>query len=134
MFELPSFFEGLSKAFIGYKALFCPAFFFQIRKHVSDAMCEYDFTWMKCLCIRFTFMIFSFIKITTFSAMHTLQACWCSLFLLFLKRYFCLDARPSHRILFFVLENKNHSCSSLYIWNTGLFVFMFWTLQLSRCQ
>ena len=126
--------EGLSKAFIECKTLFPLTFFFQIRKHISDVMCHamYDCAWMKCLCIRFTFMVFSFIKFANFSPMHTLRACLCSSFSV--RRYFCLDACPSHHISFFTLENKNHSCSSLYIWNTRLFVFMFWTSQLSRCQ
>ena len=55
--------EDLSKAFIGCKTLFYSVFLFQIRKHISDAMCEcyvmYDLAWMKFLCIRFTFMVFS---------------------------------------------------------------------------
>ena len=55
--------ENLSKAFIECKTLFYSVFLFQIRKHISDAMCEcyvmYDLAWMKFLCIRFTFMVFS---------------------------------------------------------------------------
>ena len=54
----------------------------------------------------FQFYVFLFIKFATFSLMHTLSACWCSLFLLYLKRYFCLDTCPLHHILFFVLRNE----------------------------
>ena len=126
IFFLP---EGLSEAFIGYETPFHSTFLFQIRKHISDAMCEcyvmYDFPWIKCLCIRFIFTVFSFIKFATFSSMHTLRACWCSLFLLYLRRYFCLDTYPSRCILFFVLGNKTHSCLSLYVWKAGFFVFVF---------
>ena len=47
----------------GAKSFFHSAFLFQIRKHISDAMHEcyvmYDLARMKCLCIRFTFMVFS---------------------------------------------------------------------------
>ena len=59
IFFLP---EGLSEAFIGCKTLLHSAFLFQIRKHVSDAVCRvmYDCAWMKCLCICFHFMFFSF--------------------------------------------------------------------------
>ena len=84
---------------------------------------KYDCAWMKCLCIRFTFMVFSFIKFANFSPVHTLRACWCSLFLFCPRRDFCLDACPSHRISFLVLGRKNHSCSSLYAWNTGFLIF-----------
>ena len=54
LFELPFFLpEGLSESFIGCKTLFHFAYLFQIRKHISDAMCHamYDCAWMKCLSI-----------------------------------------------------------------------------------
>ena len=110
IFFLP---EGLSKAFVGCKTLLHSAFLFQIKKHVSDAVCRvmYDCAWMKCSCIGFHFMFF--FKLATFSPMHSLQACWCSLFLLCLRRYFCLDTCPSHRILFFLFLEPRHSCSNL---------------------
>ena len=53
----------------------------------------------------FSFYVF-LIKFATFSSMHTLQAYWCSLFLLCLRRYFCLDTCLSYRILLFVLGNR----------------------------
>ena len=76
--------EGFSKALIRCETFFYSTFLFQIRKHISDGMCEcyvmYDFAWVKYLCIGFTFMVFSFIKFALFSPMHTLQVCWFSLF------------------------------------------------------
>ena len=54
----------------------------------------------------FRFYVFLFIKFATFSPMHTLQACWCSLSLLCLRRYFCTDTCLSHRILLFVFGNE----------------------------
>ena len=52
--------KGLSEAFIGCKTFLHSAFLFQMRKHVSDAVCcvMYDCAWMKCLCIGFHFMFF----------------------------------------------------------------------------
>ena len=52
--------EGLSEAFIKCETLLHSVFLFQIRKHISDAICHamYDCAWMKCLCIGFTFMFF----------------------------------------------------------------------------
>ena len=95
-----------------------------------DAICEcyamYDFARIKCLCIRFTFMVLSFIKSVTFSPMHTFWVYWFNFFLFCFRRYFYLDACPSHRILFFVLGNRDHSCSS-----HSFFVL---TSQLTRCQ
>ena len=124
LFEFPSFSPKVFlKLLSSARPFFHSAFFFQIRKHISDAMCHamYDRAWMKCLCIRFTFMVFSFIKFANFSPMHPLRACWCSLFLLCPIRDFCLDSCLLHRISFFVLGNKNHSCSSLYVQNTCFF-------------
>ena len=98
--------EGLFEAFIRCETLLHSAFIFQIGKHITDAVCRamYDCAWMKCSCIGFHFMLFC--KFATFSPIHTLQACWCSLFLLCLRRYiFCLDTCLSHRILLFVLGN-----------------------------
>ena len=108
LFGLPSFSPKIFLKLLSDARTFHSAFLFQIRKHISDAMCHamYDYAWMKCLFIRFTFMIFSFIKIATFSPMHTLRACWCSLFLFYLRRYFYIDACLLHRISFFALGNK----------------------------
>ena len=128
LFELLSFSPKVFlKLLSRCEILFHSAFLFQIKKHIFDAVCEcyvmYDFAWMKCLCIRFTFMVFSFIKFANFSLMHTLRICWYNLFLLYLRIYFCLDSCPLHHISFFVLGNKKHSYSSLYVRNTGLFRF-----------
>ena len=113
--------KDLSKAFIGRKTPFHSTFLFQDKKTYIWCNMMYDFAWMTCLCIRFTFMIFSYYS-ATFLPMYTLWTCWCYLFLLFLRRYFRLDACPSHRISFSNLGNKNRSCSSLYVWNTCFFL------------
>ena len=66
--------------------------------------------------------------------MHILRACWCSLFLFCLRRYFCLDTCLSHRISFFAFGTQKHSClNPLYI-RHGVFRFHaldFTTLALS---
>ena len=63
----------------------------------------------------FQFYVFLFIKFVTFSPMHTLQAYWCSLSLLCLRGYFCLDTCPLHRILLFVLGNETFPFETLSI-------------------
>ena len=99
--------EGLSEAFIKCETPLHSAFLFQIWKHISDAICHaiYACAWMKCLCIV-SLLCFSFYQIATFSPMHTLQACWCSLFFLCLRRYSCFNTCLSHRISLFVLWNE----------------------------
>ena len=54
----------------------------------------------------FPFYVFLFIKFATFLPVHTLQACWCSLFLFCPRRYFHLDTCPSRCVLLFVLGNR----------------------------
>ena len=101
--------DGLFEAFIECKTFFHPTFFFQMRKHIFDAICHtmYDCAWMKCLCFKIHFYgLFLLLKFANFSPMHTLRACWCNLFLLYLRRYFYLDARSSHRISFFIFGTQ----------------------------
>ena len=115
--------EGLSEAFIRCETLLHSAFIFQIGRHVSDAVCRvmYGHAWMKCSYIGFHFMFFLFIKFATFLLVHTSQACWCSSFLLCLRKNFYLDTCLSRRILLFVLgdilfqtfQYKTHGFSSL---------------------
>ena len=66
LFELSFFFPKVFlKLLLGVKPSFHSTFLFQAN--VFDAICEcyamYDFVWMKCLCIKFTFMVLFFIKI-----------------------------------------------------------------------
>ena len=75
------------------------------------------------LCMNEMLILCFFLSITfaTFLPVHTLQACWCSFFLLCLRRYFYLDTCLSRRILLFVLgdilfqtfQYKTHGFSSL---------------------
>ena len=57
--------EGLFETFIRCETPLYSAFLFQIWNHISDAICHamYDCAWVKCLCIGFTFMFFSFYQI-----------------------------------------------------------------------
>ena len=123
--------ECLFETFIWCETLFHSVLLFQIRKHISDAMCHamYDCTWMKYLCIRFTFMVFFFIKFATFSPIHTLRACWCSLFLLLGDISISMLA---HRIMSLFLETKTVLVQA-FMYETQVFSYAldFTTLVLS---
>ena len=77
-------------------------------KYITDAMLEcYVIVHEWDVCALDSFLcFFLFIKFAIFSPTCTLQAYWCSLFLLCLRRYFCLDTCLSHRILLFVFRNE----------------------------
>ena len=73
--------EGLSEAFIGRKTFFFhSASLFQIRKHISNAMCHamYDCAWMKCLSIKTHFFnsFSSFIVLTNAKCKCHMQIPW----------------------------------------------------------
>ena len=121
------FSEGLSEAFIGCETLFHSTFLFQIRKHMSNAICECHVMivheWNVCA-LDSLLWSFLLLKFAIFSPIHTLRAHWCSLFLLYLRRYFPLDAYPLHRISFFVLGTQKTILVQAFAHETRGFSFL----------
>ena len=130
MLKLPSVSPKVfPKLLSDIRPLFHLASFFQIIKHASNAMrhAMYDCAWMKCLCIRFTFMVF-LLNLPHFHPCILRGSTGAVFFFSILEDI--VVSMLAHHIMSRFLENRNPSCSSLYVWNTGFFRHDFTTLTL----